>query len=51
MKELTAHFKFYIKLEAEVIEDVEDEVFEWWTSRLPTTEEIPSYVVIEKEIG
>jgi len=28
MKELTAHFKFYIKLEAEVIEDVEDEVFE-----------------------
>ena len=49
MKELYAHFNFHIRLEAEDIEDVEDEVFTWWTSRLPTTEEIPSYVVIEKE--
>jgi hypothetical protein len=45
MKELFVHFNFNVRVEVEDIDDVKDEIVEWWVSQT----ELPDYEIKESE--
>ena len=45
MKELYVHFNFNVRVEVEDIDDVKDEIVEWWVSQT----ELPNYEIKESE--
>ena len=45
MKEYWVRFKFNVRVEVEDIDDIEDEIVEWWVS----TTELPDYEILEEE--
>jgi len=45
MKEYWIRFNFNVRVEVEDIDDIEDEIVEWWVS----TTELPDYEILEKE--
>jgi len=45
MKEYWIRFKFNVRVEVEDIDDIEDEIVEWWVS----TTELPDYEILEEE--
>jgi len=45
MKEYWIRFNFNVRVEVEDIDDIEDEIVEWWVS----TTELPDYEILEEE--
>jgi len=45
MKEYYVNFNFNVRVEVEDIDDIKDEIVEWWVS----TTELPDYEILEKE--
>jgi len=45
MKEYWIRFNFNVRVEVEDIDDIKDEIVEWWVS----TTELPDYEILEKE--